>query len=338
MSEHEYPMPVRQMVNTLAEMCKHQNRADLVEILENAHAQYVQTNYDNWNGGTYTYRLHLGLATSIFATHQSNIEQFESELLERAGGIDKAYDNDDIGEVMITPLTEESTIYGQRLTPSEAETKHLWKDGYFKLFLSHLAEHKVKVHQLKDALLHYGIDAFVAHDDIQPSREWQDEIELALRSMDSLAALVTPAFIESKWCDQEIGWAFGRGIPILPVRLGSDPYGFAGKYQAISGTLDMPLQLAELIFDTLIIKTETQHALCHALPNALLNARSFAISSKLGEVIAGHESYTDSEKDLFWKACQENDQVYGSWGVTDMIYDRIGKPPAIAALEEEPPF
>lgn len=339
MSEHGYPMPVRQAVKTLTEICKHQDRKDLVGVLENAHAQYVLIDYDNWNGGTYTYRLHLGLSTGVYAVHQPKVEVIEKEILERISSFDKAYENDHLNEVMITPLSEESAVYSQRQTPSEVETRHIWTEGYFRLFLSHLAERKVEVHKLKDSLRYYGISAFVAHDDIQPSKEWQDEIELALRSMDSLAALVTPKFIESKWCDQEIGWAFGRGIPVLPVRLGNDPYGFAGKYQAIPGTLNNPYELAELIFDTLSIKSETRRAICRAMPTALLQSRSFAMSQKLRKVIASYEDYTDSEKETIWKACEENGQVSGSWGVTEMIYDRIGKPPKVEEqTEEEPPF
>lgn len=338
MSEQDYPMPVRQAVKTLTEMCKYQNRKDLVEILENAHAKYVLIDYDNWNGGTSTYRLHLGLATSVFAVHQPKIEIFEKEILERVASFDKAYDNDHINEVMITPQSEESAVYGNRVAPSEIETKHIWAEGYFKLFLSHLAEHKVKVHELRDCLRNYGISAFVAHDDIQPSKEWQNEIELALRSMDSLAALVTPKFIESRWCDQEIGWAFGRGVPVLPIRLACDPYGFVGKFQAISGKLDSPSDLAKLIFETLRIKTETSRAICRAMPAALMQSRSFAISQSIASVMASYEDYTDSEKEMIWKACQENNQVHGSWGVTKMIYDRIGKPPEPVEDNEEFPF
>ncbi len=338
MSDPDYPMPIRQAVKTLTEICKHQGHKDLVEILENAHAQYVLVDYDNWNDGTSTYRLHLALATSVFAVHQPKIAEFEKEILERVVSFDKVYENDHLHEVMITPLTEDSAVYGQRAAPSETETKHIWSEGYFKLFLSHLAEHKVKVHQLRSALRNYGISAFVAHDDILPSKEWQNEIELALRSMDSLAALVTPDFVESRWCDQEIGWAFGRGVPVLPVKLDCDPYGFAGKFQAISGSMDSPSNLAQLIFETLRIKPETSRAIYRAMPTALMHARSFEIAKRIALVIASYEDYTYGEKEAIWKACLENSQVQDSWGVTKMIYDRIGKPPGEVRHDEEIPF
>ncbi len=337
MSDETYPMPIRKAIKTLTEICKYQNRKDLVEILENAHPEYVLIDYDNWNGGTSTYRLHLGLATRIYALHQYKINVFEKEILERVASFDKAYENDHLDQVMITPLTEEAAVYGQRRLPSEIETKHIWVEGHFKLFLSHLAENKVKVHKLKSHLRSYGISAFVAHDDIKPSKEWQNEIELALRSMDSLAALVTPKFIESSWCDQEIGWALGRSVPVFPIRLGCDPYGFAGKIHAISGSLDKPDDLAKLIFETIRDKSATNRAICRAMPAALMQSPSYAISNELGPVIASYEDYTDSEKEILWKACEENDQVKNSFAAK-RIYNRIGQPSSKETEEEPPPF
>jgi hypothetical protein len=40
--------------------------------------------------------------------------------------------------------------------------------------------------RLKECLGAYGITGFVAHEDIEPSRVWQTEIERALFAMDAL--------------------------------------------------------------------------------------------------------------------------------------------------------
>ena len=85
----------------------------------------------------------------------------------------------------------------------------------------------------------FGISCFVAHSDIEPTRTWQKEIEKALFSMDVLIALMTEDFSDSNWTDQEIGVAIGRNVLILPIRMGADPYGFIGKYQAISFKKEM---------------------------------------------------------------------------------------------------
>ncbi len=80
-----------------------------------------------------------------------------------------------------------------------------WEAGHFRLFLSHLSTFKEKTETLKAALKRFGISAFVAHVDIEPTKEWQAEIDAGLFSMDALAAILMPGFKESNWTDQEVG-------------------------------------------------------------------------------------------------------------------------------------
>ena len=122
------------------------------------------------------------------------------------------------------------------------------------VFLTHVSKIKEKTSQLKVALADYGMHGFVAHEDIEPTKEWQDEIEAGLASMDALVASLSPGFNESKWCDQEVGVAIGRRVPIVPVRIDLDPYGLFGKYQAIQGKGKSPNEVAPLIFNALIGK------------------------------------------------------------------------------------
>ena len=70
-----------------------------------------------------------------------------------------------------------------------------WGEGY-PVFLSHLAEVKEHVAGLKASLKSYGISAFVAHDDITPSEEWQEEIRKALLTMRGFVALLTEGFYD----------------------------------------------------------------------------------------------------------------------------------------------
>ena len=108
-----------------------------------------------------------------------------------------------------------------------------WKRGYFRLFLSHVSSFKEKAVQLQSSLLPFGISGFVAHEDIEPTAEWQDEIEKALLSMDALAAILSEGFHESSWTDQEVGAAIGRELLVIGIRRGMEPYGFIGKYQGM---------------------------------------------------------------------------------------------------------
>lgn len=103
----------------------------------------------------------------------------------------------------------------------------------FRLFISHIAKHKDRATRLKECLAPYGIDAFVAHEDIQPTLEWQVEIERALHAMDAFLAIHTDGFRESFWTQQEVGFAVGRGVKIISFQMGEDPTGFISTKQAL---------------------------------------------------------------------------------------------------------
>lgn len=110
-----------------------------------------------------------------------------------------------------------------------------WKDtGLFRLFISHISKDKNKATRLKECLELYAIDGFVAHEDIHPTLEWQNEIERALYTMDAFLSVHTEGFSQSIWTQQEVGFAFGRGVKIISLRMGEDPKGFISKTQALS--------------------------------------------------------------------------------------------------------
>lgn len=72
----------------------------------------------------------------------------------------------------------------------------------------------------------------LAHDDIEATKDWHEEIWKALRACDAFVGLVTEEFNDSAWCQQEVGAALALNKPRLLVRLGpKDPPGFAGRFQ-----------------------------------------------------------------------------------------------------------
>jgi hypothetical protein len=150
--------------------------------------------------------------------------------------------------------------------PKEAT---FWKSGHFKLFLSHLASFKSNTARLQQALQRYAITSFVAHEDIEPSKEWQIEIESALHTMDAMAAILMEGYKESNWCDQEVGFAVGKDVLIIPIRKGIDPYGFIGKYQGIQAQNKNIGEVAEEIFQTIVKSPKTHGKMLSSLSNAI---------------------------------------------------------------------
>lgn len=103
----------------------------------------------------------------------------------------------------------------------------------FRLFISHISKDKDKATRLKACLAPYGISGFVAHEDIEPTLEWQNEIERALYSMHAFIAIHTKGFSQSVWTQQEVGFAVARGVKIISLKIGEDPTGFISKQQAL---------------------------------------------------------------------------------------------------------
>jgi hypothetical protein len=121
----------------------------------------------------------------------------------------------------------------------------LWKGTQdVRLFISHISRDKEKAHRLKECLEPYSISGFVAHDDIEPTKAWQSEIENALFSMDAFVAIHTAGFSKSNWTQQEIGFAIGSGTMMMSIRMGEDPTGFASRHQALSRGRKTAEQLA----------------------------------------------------------------------------------------------
>jgi hypothetical protein len=157
-----------------------------------------------------------------------------------------------------------------------------WEPNHFRLFLSHLSSFKATTAKLRVSLRKFAISGFVAHEDIEPTKEWHDEIEAALFSMDALVALVTPKFVESKWADQEVGIAIGRGSLVIPVMREAVPHGFIGKFQGVNGKGKSVLQVATEIFDVLISSSQTKSRLLACLVDTtVLEPNELAALAKL---------------------------------------------------------
>lgn len=177
-----------------------------------------------------------------------------------------------------------------------------WGDGFLKAFISHLSSNRARMSTLKANLAGWGVSAFVAHEDIEASREWREEVEAGLETMEVLIAVVEPGFKESDWCAQEVGYALGRRIDIIPLRAGLDPFGFFGKYQGIQIKGKNPKEVSNEIVQTLLKKPLHRERLLQSLSKAL----STLSSEKKLEQIRQLESWstaTDSQlKDVLERA------------------------------------
>lgn len=160
--------------------------------------------------------------------------------------------------------------------PSRILEATFWESFHLRLFISHLTSFKNTTGQLQAALRKYGISAFVAHVDIEPTREWLDEIEAGLHSMDALLAILMPGFKESNWTDQEIGVAVGRGVLIIPVMKGLTPYGFISRYQGLNSQGKTVAVVAGEVFQILAKSPKTRTKMLSCLTEVTIQSKSEA--------------------------------------------------------------
>lgn len=209
-------------------------------------------------------------------------------------------------------------------TDPEAE-RRLWVAGFCRCFLSHTSKHKMQAASLKGQLVAYGCDVFVAHEDIVPTLEWQREIETALGSCHCLLALVTDDFHGSLWTDQESGFVLGRGLPVVPIRSGKDPYGLMGKLQAVPFNEAALNDVAETIFTALNSKHQTAQLVASGAVQAFLDSTSFAAAKKRMGIVERLTAITPELRKRLGEAVATNSQIADSFGVPERLGSFLAK-------------
>ena len=199
----------------------------------------------------------------FFQPYHIDISDDEIEKLDSCEALIKRYLSevtDDKAQQLKEEIDGKHEEYLESYFEEERESKH-WDQGHFRLFISHESKLATWCVNLCVALKQLGISGFVAHKDLDPGSKWQNEIELALASMDAIVAVVSEGFSSSDWCDQEIGAAIGRDKLVVPIIYPELPYGFMNKYQALRGDGDV----ARKLFLALARSEKTTSEICDGL-------------------------------------------------------------------------
>jgi hypothetical protein len=187
-----------------------------------------------------------------------------------------------------------------------------------KVFLSYHHNARKTASRVKGFLSAFGMDVFLAHEDLEPSVEWQKEILQTLKKCDVFVPLLTRSFHSSLWTDQETGIAVARGKLILPVRFNVVPYGFIGKFQALKARQDLDetcLRIALNIASKPVFReTVTEGAI-----TAFLESRSFEESARCAKVLPKFEPFSVAHLNRIVEGSAKNSQIYGGWAARDFV-------------------
>ena len=84
-------------------------------------------------------------------------------------------------------------------------------------FLSYNTEDKNIAGKIKEELEKFNIKSFLAHEEVEISSEWRNEIHKHLDSSDLFLPLITDNFNLSVWANQETGYAIAKNKIIVPL-------------------------------------------------------------------------------------------------------------------------
>lgn len=185
--------------------------------------------------------------------------------------------------------------------------------------MSHSSSQAKLVSEIKKHLADYGIDGFVAHEDIEPSRLWQRSILDALRTCHAMALFLTADFHDSFWTDQEVGYALARDdseplpgfrrdrVVIVPLRFALNPYGFVAGYQAIDCRNIALAEIPELMIKILIRQDFSLAG--SALAQSLADAETPEEAGRRAERLAVLTNLYSDHVQLLADAAQHNPMV-----------------------------
>ncbi len=188
-----------------------------------------------------------------------------------------------------------------------------------KLFISHVSMHKSIATNFARELEKYNLQPFVAHEDIEPTAMWQEEIVRFLLATDCMLILLHQGYSSSIWCNQEVGFALGREIPHVSIRLGEDPSGFIGKWQAYTPTIPInyPVEASKII-KLIRDQASKSESIRSWIIGSFSTSSSFSETNNLCDALRGL-ILTASELEQIKSSYVENSQVRGANNIVNIL-------------------
>jgi hypothetical protein len=266
------------------------------------------------NGHDVVLFLPIEVLNTVALDELPNVAQrIEGDLNKLCHGIENEWFN-----AVRLELNDENDVDFQRAIlfskkqPVNPDAVEFWKPGLLRLFISHRNGHKKDARDLSDALENYGVSCFVAHDTIQPMSEWRHEIIRGLETMEVMLLYVTDDFEKSYWCQQEVGYALCKGVPIISLKLGhSDPPGFISHVQALQGYAGSPNASAQGIFLLIGKALSQQTRLQDALISSLIESPDFTETKlRFDRLVSVVKTLTEPQLQRLIKGFSANDQLF----------------------------
>lgn len=185
-------------------------------------------------------------------------------------------------------------------------------------FLSHATKDKKLAGELKEKMRPYGVNVFVAHDDLKGATKWMSELHTEINECEIFLVLLSENYHSSDFTDQELGMALSYGKPIIPICIDSTiPYGFMSQYQGIKSN-------PRFYNVTKIINVIMQHSapgqgFIDMLISGLEQSTSFNMARKYAEELSPYDNLTKEQTLKILDAYNNNSQIYNSFMAEPMV-------------------
>lgn len=296
--------------------------------------------HDNWNGGIDYCTIVLSLPTSKYVEIESTQQKKIAKAITQAF-VDATINNESIqiNGTIIVPHDDEKIFH--------PTSESMLEIDYFRLFISHMSKNKSSAANLQKALFDWGIYGFVAHEDIEPSKDWISELYNALFSMDALCAILVNGFRSSRWCDQEVGMALGQNKLCIPINKEINPYGFLGRYQVLKAHNLDARSVASRVAEIIFADDRTHGIYCRNIIRLFLNAKNIESAFKWINALNHFNKTEKTYIDMLWKDYSRNTILLDNniLKEANKIFTRYGLPQiqsvvgsSTAITHEELPF
>lgn len=300
-------------IKTLAKVLVHQKREDLAELLAGSKSEIVETGQFGtvWNS-----------VISIFVIYSPIEKYYKFKELETS---DLKVLSNAVHDLYPVVSGEPEIVSVEfRLAKEEGADKlviqtHVGRT--VRAFISYSTEDKIIAGKIKQGLEVYGIETFLAHEDIDPAAEWELVILDNLESTDVFVAIITDSFSTSKWTDQESGIAFTKGKVIIPISIGGKhPYGFIGKYQSLKFNTDSrSIDCEEIIKAVIKRKPQLETQILDSLIKSFITVNSWESAKNKARLLLSFDKISKQQINDIFQGVLTNDQIHGSFGAQGSI-------------------
>lgn len=292
-------------IRLLRKLLKQEGRNDLAELLNGSLGSVNESN----QFGSY-----LNSVISSYEIHAPLDKYFSLKKLSESDKkiilnliLDIYPHRDEFPEIVNIDIRLLRDEDGETLSQEKVDSSPI---SSIRVFISYNHDDKVIAGRLRSFLENCNLEVFLAHEDISPSLEWQNVILQNLESIDIFIPLLSNNFIQSKWTDQETGFALAKNKFIIPVSIDdTNPYGFIGKFQSLKLLKTEIYAAYRQVVETIFNNEKYAVRMTNLLINSYEKSSSFDAAGNKLSLLLKIKKMNQEQIDKIINAAIENSQI-----------------------------